>query len=424
MALEEETYRKLKWRLLPLLMLCYVVAYLDRVNVGFAKLQMLGDLRFTETAYGVGAGLFFLGYILFGLPSNLLIYRVGARIWITSTVMTWGVISGLTASVTTPLQFFALRFLLGAVESGFYPGVVLYLAHWFPSWHRAGSVAIFQSAIAIAGLVGGPWSGWILDHLQGHLGLHGWQWLFAIEALPALASGVMVFFYLDNDIASARWLSPAQKTLLIENLSLEERQNERLPLSRVFADGRVWQLAAVVFGLALGVYALAFWTPTLLHEAGVSSYSQLGWLSAVPNLVAMAGVIFWARSSDHTGERRWHVALAALLGSLGLISSVVLDHHVVLLVMSLSLASIGFLSALPVQWTLLTGFMGGSSAAAAIGLINSMGNLGGLVSPAWIGWVKDRTLNVDLGLYAVAACAAISAILALKFPAQPTQREV
>lgn len=420
---DERTYRLLTRRLIPFLMLCYVIAYLDRINVGLAKLQMSSDLGFTEKVFGFGAGIFFLGYILFPVPSNLLMYRIGARRWIGSLMIMWGVISGSMALVATPTQFFALRFLLGLAESGFYPGIILYLTQWFPNQRRAHTLSLFQASIALAGIIGGPLSGWILDHWQGDEHLRAWQWLFLLEALPAVLAGVAALCYLDNKIADARWLSSEQKALLARNLAHDDTARPSgAPIRPVLSDLRVWGLGAVVFGLATGIYAISFWMPTLLRESGLHSNTEIGWLSAIPNVVAGVGMVLVARSSDARRERRWHVAGAAFVGAAGLLGSVLLPHHPALVLSCLTLAALGVMSALPVQWSFLTAFLGGSGAAAAIGLINSVGNLGGMFSPVVIGWLKDQTHTLNAGIYTIATCVAVSAIIALSYPARLVNR--
>lgn len=420
---DERTYQQVTRRLIPFLMLCYVIAYIDRINVGFAKLQMSADLGFTETAFGFGAGIFFLGYILFAVPSNLLMDRIGARRWIGSLMIAWGVISGSMALIATPTQFFALRFLLGVAESGFYPGIILYLTRWFPNQRRAHALSLFQSSIALAGIVGGPLSGWILDRWHGDGHLRGWQWLFLIEALPAITAGITALSYLDNDVAEARWLTSEQKVLLVRHLTCDDEEKARgAPVRAVFADLRVWGLGVVVFGLAMGIYAISFWMPTLLSESGVHSNTEIGWLTTIPNLIAAAGMVLVGRSSDAKRERRWHVAGATFLGAAGLLGTVLFSHTPTLVLMCLSLATLGVMSALPVQWSFLTAFLGGSGAAAAIGLINSIGNLGGIVSPALIGRLKDQTLSLNAGIYAVVACLVSSAIIALSYPARLVNR--
>jgi D-galactonate transporter len=419
---EEHTYQQLTRRLIPFFMLCYVIAYLDRINVGFAKLQMCADLGFSETAYGLAAGIFFLGYVLFPVPSNLLMYRIGARRWIGCLMIVWGLVSGSMALVKTPAQFLALRFLLGAAESGFYPGIILYLTQWFPNHRRAHTVSLFQSAIALAGIVGGPLSGFILDslHLYGHL--RGWQWLFLIEAVPAVMAGIMALCYLDNSIAEARWLTSDQKSLLMRNLIQDDAAKVGVSVRGVFADLRVWGLGVVVFGLAMGIYAISFWMPTLLHESSTRSNTEIGWLTAIPNLIAAAGMVVIARNSDARRERRLHVVVPTLLGAVGLLGSVLFAHNLVLVLVFLSLGALGVMSALPVQWSFLTAFLGGSSAAAAIGVVNSVGNLGGIVSPALIGWLKDQTRSLDAGMYAIAGFVVISALVALSYPARLVNR--
>lgn len=421
-AFEDATFRTLKWRLIPFLMLCYIVSYLDRVNVGFAKLQMLGDLHFSETTYGIGAGIFFIGYVLCGVPSNLMLHRVGAKAWIALIMVTWGVLSGLMASVTTPAQFYVLRFLLGAAEAGFNPGIILYLTYWFPNARRARTVSMFQSAIPISGVFGGPLSGWILDHLNGHLHYRGWQWLFLIEALPALILSLSVWFYLDNGITQAHWLTAAQKDFLTRTIAQENVLKESSSVHAILGDVRIWRLSLLALGLVIGVYAVSFWMPTLLKEAGARSNTEVGWLSAIPNLIAVPAMVIFARSSDLKGERRWHVATAAFLGALGLALSAMLSHDLILAVFALSLATTGLISALPMQWSFVTALLGGSSGAAAIGLLNSVANLGGLISPPLIGWLKDTTGSFRMALVAIAICAAVSALLALSVPARPVNK--
>ncbi len=419
---EETTYRTLKWHLIPFLMLCYVVSYLDRVNVGFAKLQMQGDLHFSDTTYGIGAGIFFVGYILCGVPSNLMLHRVGAKAWIAFIMLIWGVLSGLLAFVTTPAQFFVLRLLLGAAEAGFNPGVILYLTYWFPGARRARTVSMFQSAIPISGVVGGRLAGWILDRLNGDFHQRGWQWLFLIEAIPAVILAVSVWCYLDNGIDQARWLTSAQKAFLRRRVSEEGALKEHSSVSASLGDVRIWRLSSLALGLVIGVYAVSFWMPTLLKDAGTRSNTEVGWLSAIPNLIAIPVMLLFARSSDLKRERRWHVASASLLGGLGLVCTALFSHHLVLTLLSLSLATAGLISAIPMQWSFVTAFLGGASGAAAIGLQNSVSNLGGLISPPLIGWLKDRTGSVETGLTAIAGCAVVSAVIALTLPARLVDR--
>jgi D-galactonate transporter len=418
---EDALSRKVTWRLIPFLMLCYIVAYLDRVNVGFAKLQMTADLGFSDTVYGLGAGVFFMGYLAFGVPSNLILHRVGARRWIAAIMITWGLISGLTAFVKSPFEFSVLRFFLGVAEAGFYPGVILYLTYWFPDQRRARVLSLFQSAIPLSGIFGGPLSGWILDRLGNSHSIHGWQWLILIEALPALLTGIAALAFLENTVADADWLTPTERQLLLAEKA-KDRESTDVSSRSPFTDFRVWILGLLVFGLAMGLYGISFWMPTLLKEQGTLSSTQVGWASAVPNLFAIVGMFLIARSSDFRDERRWHVVFAALLGATGLVLSVIFSHHLFLSLASLSLAAVGVMSALPLQWFFATSFLSGSSMAAAIGLINSVGNLAGFVSPLLIGWLRDRTHSMDQGMYVLACFALMSAILAGVLPSGMVKR--
>jgi MFS family permease len=421
-SFEDKTYGKILWRLVPFLMLCYVIAYLDRVNVGFAKLQMLGDLGFSEAVYGLGAGVFFIGYFLFEVPSNLILHRVGARVWIARIMVTWGVLSILMARVGTPGQYYLIRFLLGAAEAGFYPGIILYLTHWVPAPRRARVLAMFQSAIPLSGMLGGPLSGWILDHFSGAFGFAGWRWLFVIEGLPAVVVGVAVYFYLDNRVATARWLNVEEKAMLVDAIAREEMLKEIGSVSGLFIDPRIWAMCILVFGLLMGLYGVSFWMPTLIRDAGIHDAAKIGLLSAVPNVAAMAGMILFARRSDRRRERRWHVTTAALLSALGWLISAWATAHVGWLIVGLSIALTGTLSALPLQWSFTGAFLSGAPLAAAIGLINSIGNLAGLASSPLMGWLKDATHHATAGMLALALSALVSAFVALCFPARLVNR--
>lgn len=421
-AFEDEIYKILRWRLIPFLMLCYLVSYLDRVNIGFAKLQMLGDLHFSETTYGAGAGIFFIGYVLFGVPSTLILYRAGAKAWIALMMAIWGVLSGLMAYVRTSGEFFTLRFFLGVAEAGFNPGVILYLTLWFPSVRRARMVSMFQSAIPLSGVFGGPLSGWILGHLNGLRHYHSWQWLFLIESVPALILGVSSWCYLENGIDGARWLTPGQKERLTDALARDEALKESASVAAVLRDPRVWRLSLLTLGLVMGVYAVSFWMPTLLKGAGAQSTTVIGWLSAIPNLLAAPAMVILAYSSDLRKERRWHVACASFLGAIGLMMTALFSHQLIVAVFGLSLAAIGLLSAMTTQWSFVTALLGGAGGAAAIGFLNSFSSLGGLISPPLLGWVKDRTGSLEAGLIAIAACAAGSAVLALSVPGRLVNR--
>jgi len=413
---ESAVYAKVTWRLIPFLFLCYVFAYLDRVNVGFAKLQMLADLQFSETMYGLGAGIFFIGYFLMEVPSNLALHRFGARKWIARIMISWGVISSAMVFVTTPTMFYILRFFLGIAEAGFFPGIILYLTYWYPASRRSKITALFMTGIPIAGVVGGPLSGWILERFNNVNGLHGWQWLFLLEAIPSIVAGVVTFFYLVDKIGDAKWLSVEEKALLQRCLADEQGKIEVHSAGAAFKNGRVWVLCAGYFGIIMGLYGISFWLPTLVKASGVSSSLDVGLLTMIPYGVAAIGMVMIGRSSDKTRERRWHVALPAIVGAAGLVLSTFVPHQPVFAVASLTLATVGIFGALSQFWTIPPAFMGGAAAAAGIAIINSVGNLAGFVSPYVVGWVKDVTKSTDIGLYCVALSLIAAAAIILTVP--------
>jgi D-galactonate transporter len=400
---ENRTYAKVTWRLIPFLFLCYVAAYLDRVNVGFAKLQMLSDLKMSEAVYGLGAGIFFIGYFLFEVPSSVMMYRLGARQWIARIMITWGILSGATAFASTPMTFYIVRFLLGVAEAGFFPSIIMYLTYWYPGSRRSKMTALFMTAIPISGVIGGPLSGWILQSSSGIGSLHGWQWLFLLEALPSVVIGIAVLFYLDDSIRQAKWLSEAEKSLLEENIKCESREKKSYSLRAVFADGKVWLMGLIYFCTAMGNYGMSFWLPSLIRAAGVKDMLGVGLLSAIPYGVGAFAMVQFARSADKHRERRYHLASAMVIGGVGLILSAIYGNNIVLAIAALTLASVGIMSLAPLFWSLPTAFLSGVGAAAGIGLINSIANLAGFASPYLIGWVKDQTQSTDIGLYTLAA---------------------
>ncbi len=418
-ALEEAAYRTVTWRLLPFLMLCYVTAYLDRVNIGFARLQMLGDLRFSETVYGIGAGMFFIGYFIFEVPSNLILHRVGARVWIGRIMISWGVVSALFMFTTTPLMFYALRFALGAAEAGFFPGIILYLTYWYPSDRRARMMALFMTAIPISGILGGPLSGWIMESAEGVNGWRGWQWLFLIEAMPPIFIGAAAMLYLDNGIRSARWLTDEQKALLEARLEQDRAHLVAHPTLRaVFADRRLWRMCLIYFCCVMGQYGLTFWMPTLVQAAGVHGALHIGLLTAVPYTGAVAAMILFSRSADRRRERRWHTAIPMLIGALGLTLSAIAGTHTVAAMICLTIAAGGVLTCAPLFWSLPTALLGGTAAAAGIAAINSIGNLAGFASPYVVGWLKDVTHSTAAGMYAVSAVLVVGALATLTIGAE------
>jgi len=415
---EDAIYRKVSWRLVPFLLLCYVVAYLDRVNVGFAKLQMLSDLKFSETIYGLGAGIFFIGYFIFEVPSNVILHKVGARVWIARIMISWGILSAAMMFVTSPTMFYVMRFLLGVAEAGFFPGIILYLTYWYPAKRRGRVTALFMTAIALAGVIGGPISGWILREMAGVSGLAGWQWMFLLEGIPSILVGFVVLFYLDDRIAKAHWLTPADKSILERNIASEDAEKEDPPLLAVLSSPRVWLMSTIYFCLVAGLYGVSFWLPTIIKSTGVKDNFAIGVLSAVPYAFAVVAMIIASRSADARRERRWHVAVPALLGALGLVLSVVWGQNTALAMAALTLATMGILTTLPLFWSLPTAFLAGTAAAAGIGLINSLGNLAGFASPYAVGWLKDATQSTDVGMYGLAVVLVLGALLTLSVPAR------
>jgi sugar phosphate permease len=404
-------YRKIALRILPILFFAYIIAYLDRVNVGFAKLQMLSDLRFTDSIYGLGAGIFFLGYFVFEVPSNLILHRVGARLWIGRILITWGIVSGLTALVRTPAEFYAMRLLLGVAESGFFPGMILYLTYWFPSHRRAQMVALILAGNPIAGILGGPISGGIMRFCAGAHRLAGWQWLFLLEAVPALLLGLVVFFCFDDRVVHAGWLSAEEKSTVANEIAAEASSKSALTLAQVFLSPRVWLLAVTYFGIQMGSYAVGFWLPTMVRQAGVADPFLIGVYTMVPYTLGLIVMLLTGRHSDRTRERRWHLIVPCLAAALGFVLCTQGSGGSLVAVLGLNLAVAAVVTSIPMFWALPTAFLGGAAAAAGIALINCTGNLGGFVSPTLIGMLKTHTGTLTSGLLLIAACMAVSSIL-------------
>ena len=414
---EESIYRKVGWRLIPFLFLCYIVAYLDRVNVGFAKLQMLGDLKFSETIYGIGAGIFFIGYFIFEVPSNVIMHKVGARVWIARIMISWGVLSACMMFVSSPTMFYVVRFLLGAAEAGFFPGVILYLTYWYPAERRARMTALFMTAIAISSVIGSPLSGWILTSLSGANGWNGWQWMFLIEGIPSVLVGIVVLFVLDDRIDHAKWLTSDEKAILARNIATDNAHKTEESVGKVLASGRVWLMALIYFCFVMGLYGVSFFLPTIIKATGVKSLLTIGFLTAIPWAFAAVAMVLVARRSDRTGERRWHIAVPALIGAAGLIVSVSYGTEVLPAMIALTIGTMGILTTLPQFWSLPTAFLAGTGAAAGIALVNSLGNLSGFVAPFAIGWLKDLTNSTNAGVYLLSGSLILGAILTLSVPA-------
>jgi MFS family permease len=391
---------KARRRLIPFLFLLYIVAYLDRINVGFAALQMNQALGFSATTYGFGAGIFFLSYVLFEIPSNVILARVGARLWIARIMITWGLVSSSMMFVRSASGFYTLRFLLGLAEAGFFPGVIFYLTRWFPARERARTIAAFMTAILIAGVIGGPISGALLT-FDGVGGLAGWQWLFLLEGLPAVVLGVVVLAALTERPEDARWLSDAERAALVASLAADGFHRHADVWSALRLP-RTWLLAAVYFTIPVTLYGIGFWLPQMLKTASGASDFQVGLLTAIPYAAGAIAMVIVGRHSDRTGERRWHVTIPAVFSALALTASTA-GSGAVWSVLTLSLAMVGLASMFGPFWALATSSMVGVGAAASIALVNSVGNTGGFVGPYLLGAINDATDSFAMGLLAIAA---------------------
>ncbi len=424
----EKAYSKATWHLIPFIFVCYFFNYLDRVNVGFAKLQMLDALNLSNTVYGLGAGIFFIGYVLSGVPSNLILHKLGARRWIAVMMIAWGALSAAMLFVTTPTSFYTLRFFTGVAEAGFFPGMVLYFTHWFPAEKRGQVMALFMSAIPVSGLIGGPLSGWMLDHFSaGQGGLAGWQWLFLLQGLPTVLLGVAVFFYLSEGIRQARWLDADEKAAMLDALAADEERRKQNPqavqsTAVALANPNVWIMGVIYFCIQMGVYAINFWLPSIIKSLGFASDTTVGWLSAIPYLLAGVFMVYVGRSADRHGERRLHLAVPMLMGLAGLLIAANFSTNTVIVMAGLSLATMGALSALPMFWPLPSAFLGSAAAAAGLALINSLGQVAGFVSPFLVGWIKDATGSTNVALYILSSVLFVGAVLVLRVPARLVNR--
>jgi MFS transporter, ACS family, tartrate transporter len=412
--LERQTIARVARRLLPLLMACYFVAYLDRVNVGFASLTMNKALGFSSAVYGFGAGIFFLGYFIFEVPSNVLLSKVGARRWIARILVTWGIISAATALVSGPLSFYSVRFLLGIAEAGFFPGIILYLTWWFPSYYRSRIVGVFMAAIPLSNILGSLVSGVLLD-LDGWFGIAGWQWLFILEAVPAVVLGVVFWFYMTDWPSEAHWLTDEQRDWLTARLDSERSRREAIrhySLKQALMDKRVLLLSLVYFGGTFSGYGIALFQPQIVHRLA-EGFGMTGVINAIPYVFAAGAMVLWGRHSDHTGERPRHVAIAYAVGAVGLIATAMMTDPVLTMVM-LVVAAMGQSSTGPTFWSLPTAMLSGTAAAGGIALINALGNLGGFFGPYLFGLIKDATGgNFTYGLMVIALGPIMSASIVL-----------
>jgi len=412
-ALETMTIRTVTKRLVPFLIICYFVAYLDRVNVGFAALTMNKDLGLSQTMFSFGAGIFFLSYFIFEVPSNLFLERFGARKWIARIMITWGILSGSTAFVTGEYSFYFVRVLLGVAEAGFFPGIIFYLTLWFPAIYRARIIGMFMAAIPLSSVLGAPVSGYLLG-FDGVYGLHGWQWLFIIEAIPALILAVVVLFYLTDRPADATWLPPDQRQWLATRLTQERQQREsarHFSVVQALLNPHVLLLALVYFGAVAGNYGIGFFLPQIVKAFGLTNL-ETGFVTAIPYIVGTISIVYWGRHSDRTGERRFHAAFALAVAAAGIAASTFLPDPVLKMV-ALSVAAMGVFGALPVFWTLPTAFLSGASAAGGIAIVNSIGNLSGFFGPYLMGYLKDQTGSFNAGLLCLAGFNVMAMVIVL-----------
>jgi ACS family tartrate transporter-like MFS transporter len=410
-AFQRRTILKVSWRLLPLIVVAYLVAYIDRTNVAFAALTMNQDVGLSPYVYGLGAGIFFLGYALFEVPSNMVLERVGARRWIARIMITWGIISGMMALTVGPASFLTLRFLLGVAEAGFFPGIIFYLSCWFPAAYRARVISTLFIAVPVSNAVASVISGAILE-MDGIWGLHGWQWVFILEAIPAVLLAFVVLKYMTDRPAEADWLAPDERAWLEKELHAERVRVEsagRMTLLQALTDRRVLALSLIYLFSVTASYGIVFFLPQIIKALGHSNL-MTGVLTAIPYTIGIAGLLLWGHSSDRRGERRWHLIVALAVSAVGFIGVGWL-HGSYWAIAAMSIVAVGLYGSRPSFWPMPSIFLTGAAAAAGIALINSIGNLGGYVGPFIVGWIKNSTGSFQMALYFLAACAAMSALI-------------
>jgi ACS family tartrate transporter-like MFS transporter len=409
--IETSTIRAISWRLIPFLVLAYFFSYLDRVNLGFAALTMNAELKFTPLIFAWGAGIFFIGYFIFEVPSNLALEKFGASRWIARIMVTWGIISALMATVSGETSFYVLRFLLGVAEAGFFPGIILYLTYWYPAEYRARFLAAFAIAVPVSTVIGAPISGLMLG-LDGIMGLKGWQWLFVIEGVPSVLLGIVTWFYLTDTPEKANWLTSEQKAWLAARLQAETATKQaasHMTLGQALSSPKVITLSLIYFGFVGALYGMQFWLPQIVKAFGLSN-AQTGFVTAIPYLFGTIAMILWARRSDATRERIAHVGGPLLLTAVALgVSSFITDPTTTMIV--LTIAAIGVFCTFAVFWTLPTAWLSGTAAAGAIALINSIGNLAGFGGPYLIGWVKEATGSTSTGLLVLSLLPLVAGLL-------------
>lgn len=417
---ERRVYRRVTRRLIPFLFVCYIFAYLDRVNVGFAKLQMQQDLAISDTVYGIGMGIFFIGYFFFEVPCNLILQKIGAKRWLGPIMIVWGVVSGCTMLVRSAAGFYTVRFLLGIVESGFFPGVILYLTFWYTSRHRAKMVAAFMTAVPLSGLIGGPVSGWLLDRMTSVGGLRGWQWLYLVECVPSIVAGIATMFFLEDNPRKAKWLGEAERRLLLGRLETDETAKRLAApghhrMVDAFRSYRVWLLCLVYFSMVMGNYGIQFWLPQIIKDTLTNDAWHIGLLMMIPYGIGCVTMVLVGHHSDVTQERRWHLTAVCIASGLGLALSAIPHISGIAGLCALTLATAGLVSAVSTFWALPTAYLSGTAASAGIAWINSVGNLAGYVSPFVVGKLHDATHSMRPALLVLAGCSIVGAAITAGF---------
>lgn len=416
----ERTTKKVFWRIIPFIFLLYIVAFLDRVNLGYAALDMNKDLALASSTFGLISGIFFFGYFLFEIPSNILLHKVGARKWIARIMVSWGIVVILTAWAQSATHLYILRFLLGVAEAGFFPGVILYITYWFRAKEQARAFALFMTALAASNIIGAPLSTWIMDTISW-AGMPGWRWMFILEGIPAIIIGIITYYYLTDRPQEAKWLTKEEKEWLIQEIRHENEQkvgSKHHSARDVLTNPQVWRLSFIYLTLVIGLYGIGFWMPTIIKSfSSILTNTQVGLITMIPYIAAGICMILWARRSDRSGERRMHTALPPLLGALGLIGAGMTTNPYLSVIM-MSIATIGIYSFFGPFWSLPAFFLTEVSAAVGIALINSIGNLGGFVGPYMIGYLNELTGNMEAGLYFLSFSLIITSLLVLSIKKQ------
>ena len=419
----ERVYAKVGWRIMPLLFICYMVAYLDRINIGYAQLQMKQTLPFGDAAYGLGAGIFFIGYLLFEVPSNLMLEKIGARKTLLRIMFCWGIVASAMMLVQTPMQFYVLRFLLGAFEAGFFPGIILYLTFWYPPARRGQMIAIFLSATTVMSMFAGPLCGAILKYMNGLNGWHGWQWLFLVQGLPASILGIVCYLYLQDKPEDARWLNPNEKQVLRDHLDHDQglvAGAAHGSFWQALRDPKVYVLSLAYFMAIGGIYAMVFWVPTLIKSWGVNDLFMVGIYAAIPNIFGVIGMILIGRSSDRLKERRWHFVAVALIAVVGLLIMTQMKGNLVGSLVGLSIGTIGVATLTPLFFTITSEYLSKAAAAGGIALISSLGNLGSAASPVVGGAITASTGDPNNTMYMVMAMFILAGLIVL-FSVRPNR---